>query len=111
MRSPRFSSPCAGWARPTSATRPISIPPDPVTGFCIFPRAATISRTRAPIRAGSPPHSCELPEGGGVDVQALDVDRELIGTQRQAGIEDLRLLRQRAGRAHHAPEPVRVTHA
>jgi hypothetical protein len=54
----------------------------------------------------------ELPEGGRVDVQALDVDGELVGPQRHPWIEDLRLLREHAGRAHTAPQPVRVlTHA
>src|SRR5467141_360768 len=59
IRSPRSTSPRAGCSAPTSATRPISIPPEPVTGFCSFPRAATISRTRAAIREVSPPHSWE----------------------------------------------------
>ena len=32
---------------PTASTTPMSMPPDPVTGFCILPRCATMSRTAA----------------------------------------------------------------
>ena len=53
----------------------------------------------------------QLPERGRVDVQALDIDRQLVGPERQAGIDHLRLLRQRALGAHYPPQPVRVTHA
>ena len=35
----------SGESGPTSATTPVSMPPDPVTGFCILPRAATMPRT------------------------------------------------------------------
>ncbi len=41
---------------PTSSTTPISIPPEPVTGFCIFPRVATMSSTAR--RTASPSPAC-----------------------------------------------------
>ena len=53
----------------------------------------------------------QLPERGGVDVQALDVDCELVGPEREVGIDHLRLLRQHTLGTHYPPEPVRITHA
>ena len=40
---------------PTSSTTPTSMPPDPVTGFCILPRLATMSSTSARTASPSPP--------------------------------------------------------
>ena len=41
---------------PTSSTVPTSMPPEPVSGFCILPRASTMSRTsRLVVAAPSPP--------------------------------------------------------
>ena len=40
-------------AEPTSDTRPIRTPPEPVTGFCILPRAATMARTCSLRRSGT----------------------------------------------------------
>ena len=45
----------SGLCSPTSATVPMSMPPEPVTGFCIFPRVATMSRTAAFSAAPSVP--------------------------------------------------------
>src|SRR6478735_8319030 len=42
----------SGDSGPTSSTVPTSIPPDPVSGFCILPRVATMSSTSA--RTASP---------------------------------------------------------
>ena len=39
---------------PTSATVPTSMPPDPVTGFCILPRSATMASTSARTASPSP---------------------------------------------------------
>src|SRR5690606_18710498 len=44
-----------GESGPTSATVPISMPPEPVTGLCSLPRVAMSSRTAARIAAPSPP--------------------------------------------------------
>ena len=55
MRSPTARSPPAGWRWPISRTRPMSMPPEPVTGLCILPRSGTMRTTSAPMRAGSPP--------------------------------------------------------
>ena len=46
----------SGDCGPTSATVPMSMPPDPVTGFCILPRVATMSSTSA--RTASPSSAC-----------------------------------------------------
>ena len=40
----------AGTSGPTSSTVPTSMPPEPVSGFCILPRVATMSRTAGPDR-------------------------------------------------------------
>ena len=45
-----------GDSGPTSSTVPMSMPPDPVTGFCILPRVATMSSTSA--RTASPSPAC-----------------------------------------------------
>lgn len=52
-RSPTVSP--SGDRRPASSTVPISMPPDPVTGFCIFPRVEMISSTSARTFSPSPP--------------------------------------------------------
>ena len=43
----------SGEPAPTSSTVPVSMPPEPVTGFCILPRVAMMSRTAARILSGS----------------------------------------------------------
>ena len=60
IRSPGLSFPCAGCSGPTFRTRPSSIPPEPVTGFCIFPRAWTISWMRATTASGAPLHDSRI---------------------------------------------------
>jgi hypothetical protein len=45
----------SGEAGPASSTTPMSIPPDPVTGFCILPRSATMPSTADRTAPGSPP--------------------------------------------------------
>ena len=45
----------SGEPGPASSTTPVSIPPDPVTGFCILPRSATMPSTAARIAAAEPP--------------------------------------------------------
>nr|BFF26282.1 hypothetical protein GCM10025732_42470 [Glycomyces mayteni] len=42
-------------AGPTASTVPMSMPPEPVTGFCILPRASTMARTSSRTAAPSPP--------------------------------------------------------
>ena len=109
MRSPGRSAAAAGWRGPTARTRPMSMPPEPVTGLCSFPRARTIRSTSAPIRAGSRPtapsscrklaastlsastaiESSSSPSGsaGSSDVGALR-ERRLPGRRRGAGRRD-----------------------
>ena len=88
-----------GDSGPTSSTVPTSMPPEPVSGFCILPRVATISSTSR--RTASP--SCvvlalELAERRGVEVETLDADAHLVGPQLLAGVEPLGCLRQRPPR-------------
>ena len=52
-RSPAASP--SGDAGPASSTTPVSIPPDPVTGFCIFPRPVMMSSTALRMAAAEPP--------------------------------------------------------
>ena len=79
-RSPT-SSP-RGDSSPTSSTVPTSIPPEPVTGFCILPRVATISSDLGPDRSPvAGVLALELAERGGVEVEPLDPDPHLVGPQ------------------------------
>jgi hypothetical protein len=60
VRETRVATRCpaaspSGESGPTASTTPMSIPPDPVTGFCIFPRLPTISSTAAWTASPSPP--------------------------------------------------------
>ena len=60
---------------PTSSTVPISMPPEPVTGFCILPRSATIvEHLRAYGVAVAAVLGRQLAERRGVEVQRLDPD-------------------------------------
>ena len=45
---------------PTALTVPSRTPPESVSGLCILPRAATISRMRAAIAYGSPPAASRI---------------------------------------------------
>ena len=44
----------SGERGPASSTTPVSMPPEPVTGFCILPRVRMISSTAALILSGFP---------------------------------------------------------
>jgi hypothetical protein len=66
----------------------MSMPPDPVTGFCILPRLGDdLEDLVADGDAPSPARcfSLELPEGGGVEVEGLDVDAHLVGPHLAGG--------------------------
>ena len=52
-RSPGASP--SGESGPASSTTPVSIPPEPVTGFCILPRSVTICSTAPRIASAEPP--------------------------------------------------------
>ena len=47
-----------GDSGPTSSTVPTSMPPEPVSGFCILPRVATISRTSRRTRVAVVLRAC-----------------------------------------------------
>ncbi len=49
----------SGESGPTASTTPMSMPPDPVTGFCILPRVRTMSRTAARTASPSPAQASE----------------------------------------------------
>ena len=75
------------------------MPPESVSGLCIFPRAATISSIRAAIRPGSPSQRRrEVAVRGRVEAEPLDRDLELVRAHRTGGVEALGGLRQRSRR-------------
>jgi hypothetical protein len=70
------------------------MPPEPVSGFCILPRAATIASTARRTASPSAVGALELAERRGVEVEPLDPDPDLVGPQLLAGVEPLGRLRQ-----------------
>ena len=96
-------------SRPTSATVPVSMPPEPVTGLCILPRLRTMSRTSARTAWPSPPCLLEqLAERRRVEVEPGHVDPDLVGPELRVGVEPLGRLRQHTGRAQHPVQSGRV---
>ena len=78
----------SGDSGPTASTTPMSMPPEPVTGFCILPRAADDLQDGGPDRVAVAAAGLgELPEGGGVEVQPLYRDAHLVGPDRGVGVE------------------------
>jgi hypothetical protein len=89
-RSPPVSP--SGLSGPTSSTVPMSMPPEPVTGFCILPRSATMastsSRTAPPSTAvGAAVFLGQLPIARRVEVEGVDRDPHLAGPDLPAGVE------------------------
>ena len=75
------------------------MPPEPVSGFCILPRAATIVEHLGADRvAVAVVLALELAERGGVQVEPLHAHPHLVGPQLAAGVEPLGGLGQHAGR-------------
>ena len=78
------------------------MPPDPVTGFCILPRSATMSSTAARMAsadaAGGFP---QLAVGRGVQVQPVHRDPDLVGPDHRAGVQPPGGLRQHPGGLEH----------
>ena len=69
-RSPAFRP--RGDSGPTSSTVPTSMPPEPVSGFCILPRVGDDVEDLAAYGVAVVPSVVlvlELPEGGGVEVE------------------------------------------
>lgn len=88
---------------PTRRTTPSNMPPEPVTGLCCLPRRATVSSTRRLTPSGSPTVASSCPEAGRVDVERLDVDRDLrLEDDLVAGVEPLGGLGQRPSRGEDA---------
>ena len=81
------------------------MPPEPVSGFCILPRAATMSSTACadPV-AVAVVGALELAERRRVEVQPLDADADLVGPQLAAGVEPVGGLREHAGGCDHPVE-------
>ena len=80
----------------------MSMPPEPVTGFCILPRVATMSSTSARRAAPSTQAAGrvlagQLPVARGVEVERLDGDAHLVGPQLRARVEAAGRLRQGDG--------------
>ncbi len=55
IRSPAFTPARSASCSPTARTRPMNIPPLPVTGLWCLPRSSTSARTWAATADGSPP--------------------------------------------------------
>ncbi len=84
----------------------MSMPPEPVTGFCIFPRVGDdLQDGRADGVAVAAVGLGELAERGGVEVEPLDGDPHLVGPDRGVGVEAPGRLRQDAGRLEHPVHP------
>ena len=82
MRSPAASP--SAEADPASSTTPVSIPPDPVTGFCIFPAPADDVQHRAAHGSGRAARGlAKLAVGRGVQVQPLHRDPDLVRPDRR----------------------------
>ena len=108
--SPGDSVPAAGCRGPTAATSPSSMPPEPVTGFCILPRSRTIARDLV-AATGSPSGGlglAQLAERGRVDRQGAHRDGDLVLEGAGGRVEAAGDLRQDAGRIERAVEPERV---
>ncbi len=76
----------------------MSMPPEPVTGFCILPRPATMLQDGGPDGGAVAGAGLgELAEGGGVEVESLDGDPHLVGADRRG--------RRRAGGPPGAARP------
>ncbi len=81
---------------------PTSIPPDPVTGFCILPRADDdLEHLGANRVAVARVLLAQLAEGGGVEVERVDVDQHLVRPDLGVGVEHRRGLGQRPPRRVH----------
>ena len=92
----------AATSGPTSSTMPISMPPEPVTGFCILPRRRDdLEDLGAGCASPSPPCLvAELAEGRGVEVQPFDAHPHLVRPQ-PGRVEPPGRLRQHAGGLEH----------
>jgi hypothetical protein len=92
----------------------MSMPPEPVTGFCILPRVATMSRTAA--RSAAPSTLAirravdlgQLPIGGGIEVEGLDVDAYLVRPDLRRDVEALSGLWQRDLLTRWLEDPVQT---
>ena len=69
-------------AGPTSATVPMSMPPEPVTGFCILPAVGDDVEHLGPHGvAVAAVLLGQLAEGRRVEVERLDGDAHLVGPE------------------------------
>ena len=99
----------SGDSGPTSSTVPTSMPPEPVSGFCILPRRRDDLEDRGADRvAVAVVGALELAERRGVEVEPLDAHPDLVGPQVATGVETLGGLRQHAGRLEDPVQADRV---
>ena len=100
----------SGDSGPTSSTVPTSMPPEPVTGFCILPRAATISSTSRRTASPSSRRACvrsSWRNDAASRLSRLDPDPHLVGPQLAAGVEPLGRLRQHRPAGRRGPGAAR----
>ena len=84
------------------------MPPEPVTGFCILPRSATMASTASRTAVAVPAVlGGELPVGGGVQVERLHPDPHLVRPDLGAGVEPAGRLRQHTGGVQDPVQPDR----
>ena len=92
----------SGESGPDSSTTPVSMPPEPVTGFCILPRSADDAEHLRRMAGAPPPVGlAQLAEGCGVEVQPLHAHPHLVRPQAGAGVQPPGRLREHARRVQH----------
>ena len=98
IRSPGFRP--SGESGPTSSTTPTSMPPEPVTGFCILPRRAMISSDRGPHgRAVAPVRaSVSWRNDAASRFSRSTRDPDLVRREGRAGVQPPGRLGQHSGR-------------
>ena len=108
-RSPGRTRSAAGWRGPTALTSPRSIPPEPVTGFCILPRSRDDPGNLVADRlAGRGFRLAQLAERSGIDGQGADRDRHLVLEGAGRRVEAPGDLRKHAGWIERAVQAERV---
>ena len=106
-RSPTWSP--NGDSGPTSSTVPTSMPPEPVTGFCILPRSATRVSTSSRTREPSPACLCSSWRNDAASRLSRSTrTRTSSGHSSRRGVEPLRGLREHQTVVEDPVQPCRI---